>query len=285
MENTLFPNDLLQKSIADRLNYFQHVHLLHPKLIDVRNRVIQALRDTNMPLIINVIGPAGVGKSLLYRIIENHVTAATQSELVTNPGKLPTASVVLEVPLDSNFKWGSYRRQVLKSLHEPLIGNKLNLTGMTNHSSADEPRSSTDEALRNSFLLCIKHRSPDVLLIDDAQHLTFGMNGQEINQRVYEFSSLATVVGKTHILFGTYDLWEFGKILEQSEDSTLTIHFSRYRFDISADLQAFIQVVFSFQCHLPLKETPNLIQNIGYLYSGSLGCVGVLHSWLILPPL
>lgn len=118
------------------------------------------------------------------------------------------------------------------------------------------------------------------MLIDDAQYLNFGVNGQELNQRVHEFSSLATVVGKTHILFGTYDLWEFAKILEQSEHPTLIHHFPRYYSELSEDIKAFMQVVFSFQCHLPLQEMPNLIQNIEYVYSGSLGCVGVLHSWL-----
>ena len=40
-------------------------------------------------------------------------------------------------------------------------------------------------------------------------------------------------------------------------------------------------MLWSFQNHLPLHETPDLIGDWDYFYERSIGCVGILKDWLI----
>jgi len=58
------------------------------------------------------------------------------------------------------------------------------------------------------------------------------------------------------------------------------IHFRRYRAERLDELKTFKNVLWSFQCHLPLQEEPDLIGKWDYFYERSIGCVGVLKDWL-----
>jgi len=61
---------------------------------------------------------------------------------------------------------------------------------------------------------------------------------------------------------------------------SVEIHFGRYRAESAEDCLAFKSVVLTFQRHLPLAEEPDLVGCWEALYEGSLGCIGVLKSWL-----
>lgn len=92
--------------------------------------------------------------------------------------------------------------------------------------------------------------------------------------------SIANLTGTVHILFGTYELLSCptlnGQMGRRSED----IHLSPYQADDPEDVVEFIRVIRTFQRHLPLGQEPNLERHCEYLFSGSVGCVGLLKNWL-----
>ena len=68
-----------------------------------------------------------------------------------------------------------------------------------------------------------------------------------------------------------------GQLSRRSDD----IHLPRYRSEIQADVTEFVKVIQTFQHHLPLAQESALDQWYEYLLEYSIGCVGILKTWLI----
>src|SRR5439155_12354609 len=83
------------------------------------------------------------------------------------------------------------------------------------------------------------------------------------------------------VLLGTYELLPFRNLSAQLSRRSIDVHFRRYRANHIEETKTFKNVLWSFQNHLPLHETPDLIGDWDYFYERSIGCVGVLKEWLI----
>jgi hypothetical protein len=83
-----------------------------------------------------------------------------------------------------------------------------------------------------------------------------------------------------HVLNGTYDLPGLTNLSAQLSRHSVEVHFARYRAGVDKDRLAFKSVLLTFQHQLPVSEQPDLVGLWERLYEGSLGCVGVLKSWL-----
>jgi hypothetical protein len=93
--------------------------------------------------------------------------------------------------------------------------------------------------------------------------------------------SLANKAQVPIVLFGTYELLPFRNLSGQLSRRSSDIHLRRYDNSVPAELNAFTNVVGTFQQHLPLEQQPDLVANWDYLYERSIGCVGVLKGWLL----
>jgi hypothetical protein len=82
------------------------------------------------------------------------------------------------------------------------------------------------------------------------------------------------------VLIGTYDLLDLTGLSAQLCRRTVQIHFSRYNNFDDDDRDAFASVLETFQLHLPLAQTPNLLRFEDFLYEKTFGCVGVLKTLL-----
>jgi hypothetical protein len=83
-----------------------------------------------------------------------------------------------------------------------------------------------------------------------------------------------------HVLIGTYELLGLTNLSAQLSRRSVEIHCGRYCATLDKDRLAFKSVLLTFQRHLPVSEEPDLVGLWERLYEGSLGCVGVLKSWL-----
>jgi hypothetical protein len=83
-----------------------------------------------------------------------------------------------------------------------------------------------------------------------------------------------------HVLVGTYELLGLTNLSAQLSRRTVEVHFGRYLATVDKDRLAFKSVLLTFQRQLPVSEEPDLVGLWERLYEGSLGCVGVLKSWL-----
>ena len=80
---------------------------------------------------------------------------------------------------------------------------------------------------------------------------------------------------------GTYELLPFRNLSAQLSRRSVDVHVRRYDARIPGDVEAFKNVLFAFQRHLPVKEQLDLLPRWEYFYERTTGTVGVLKEWLI----
>ena len=72
-------------------------------------------------------------------------------------------------------------------------------------------------------------------------------------------------------LFGTTNK----QFVQLSRRSTV-VHLPRYHAEVQEEIRLFSSTVWDFQRLMPFEEEPNLLEHVEYLYTRSIGCIGVL---------
>lgn len=282
--STHFPQQLLTQSIEDRLDYFEHKIIAHPKLSDLYQEILDTITHPVDVSLLMIYGPTGVGKTTLRKRLQRELKAAAQADPDRNPGHIPV--VGLEVALSKNrFNWPDYYRRGLKALNEPLIEDKIDYgqRGIKYNAAGELIFAYTISVtnLREALEEALKRRQPKAFFVDEAQHFNKVAGGRRLLDQMDTLKSLASLTNTLHVLLGTYDLLDLTDLSAQLSRRTDDFHFSRYRADVPEEMMTFQNVILTFQRHLPLAQEPNLVQHRDYLYEKSVGCVGILKSLLL----
>jgi AAA domain len=277
-----FPRELLTQSPADRLAYFAAKVVAHPRLVDAHRAVHDALRQPTTTSLIVLYGPTGVGKTTLRLRLEQQLITEALPELEKDAARVPVLAVEAIAPESGQFNWKDYYARALVALNEPLLDRKITVNAADNPDAVRPMirRSASAPALRWVLEQCLRQRRVGVCLIDEAQHLKRLASGRRLLDQMDTLKSLAALTGTMHVLIGTYELLGLTNLSAQLSRRSVEIHFGRYLADVDRDRLAFKSVLLTFQRHLPLSEEPDLVGLWERLYEGSLGCVGVLKSWL-----
>jgi hypothetical protein len=269
---------------SSKVRCFQAVTIAHPHLLVARQQLMAAITDGADNSLIFVLGPTGVGKTTLRAKIENEIAASCMVELQGDKGRLPVVSVEAVAPESGNFNWKEHFKRLLEEMREPLIEHKLDCK----EKSSRKISLPIDVASRNSGAeyqyaveQALRYRRPTVVLIDEAQHLAKMSSGRRVLDQLDVIKSIANRLGTPHILVGTYDLLAFRNLNGQLSRRSSDVHFRRYRADRAEEAAIFVNVVRSLAAQMPFPETPDLAKEWEYLYERSIGCVGVLKTWLV----
>jgi hypothetical protein len=280
-----FPRELLAQPPEIQLAYFAGKVVAHPRLTAAHRAVRDALRQPSGASLILVHGPTGVGKTTLRLRLEQQLLAEALPDLEQDPDRVPVMAVEAVAPESGQFNWKDYYVRALAALDEPLMAHKVTVT-MPENLTPDGPvrpflkRSASAAEFRWVLEQCLRRRRVAVCLVDEAQHLKRLTSGRRLLDQMDTLKSLAALTGTVHVLVGTYELLGMTNLSAQLSRRSVEIHFGRYRADSAEDRLAFKSVVLTFQRHLPLAEEPDLVGCWEALYEGSLGCIGVLKSWL-----
>ena len=286
--NRKFPKELLEKSSAEKADYFAAHRIAHPKLIKTYNALLEAVEDAKKGSIITVLGPTGVGKTtLLERLRQKTVDDFHKNSLDQEPetvGRIPIA-MIEAVSANNGFDWKDYYRRLLAELFDPLPTRKIDYRkweALPNEVSEIMQSDKTSATVyRRAVEKALQHRQPVAVLIDEAQHIGATASGRKTLDQLNHIKSIANLSKTVHVLCGSYELLSFLNLSGQLSRRSSEIHFERYSSERSEDINVFRNVVWELQNHLPVNQEPNLLDNWEYLYERSVGCIGTLHDWLL----
>ena len=277
-----FPLELLEASSEARKTYFRNKVVAHPSIVHAHTLLMSALRHPIDGQIVMVIGAPGVGKTTVRKAMVRDLTTAFLAQPDRHPGHLPVAGIELEAFGGGKFKWKQTRQAVLQALHEPLADKKVLYAACIQGEHAALQRSTRLSAddLGEILLTVLAQRQPRALWFDEGQHLIKVAGARGLLDQLDIMKSLANRSHIPTVLFGTYEMNVLLGLSPQLDRRIFRIHIPRYKATEPADVAAFQQVLFGLQKHLPFPEEPHLVEDWGYFFAGSLGCIGILKDWL-----
>lgn len=279
-----FSEDLLAKSIKERVTHFERKQIKHPKLDTVDEQVLAFLDGQVGNHVLHVVGPSGVGKSLLVEKIAAKVLLAAREEMRSDRGLIPI--VTMELPkIDAKpHNWKDFYQRLLLAACEPLVCSKISPPNLKEHIAQygiTIPRTlSTAADLRYCVERCVAHRGVRAVLVDEAQGFGRAGSGRALTDHMEVVKSLVNMSRAPLVLVGTYELLDLWRLNEQLTRRNSLLEFGRY-LPNDEELLQFRNVINSFQKALPLEEEPDLVGRYEDYYERSCGCVGVLKEWLL----
>lgn len=272
-------------SPESRLHRFRIYTVAHPRLVEAKETLMNAIRGAEPNSLIFVFGPTGVGKTTLRLKIEQVIVSELLSELHEDLTKIPVVSVEAVAPESGSFNWRDHYTRLLHQLDEPLIDRKLNRQPEGVPPGSNRRFMPTSRAVGSEYRYAveqaIRYRRPVAVMIDEAQHLGKIASGRRLLDQLDVIKSIANQTKTVHVLFGTYDLLAFRNLNGQLSRRSIDVHLARYRAEDPEDRQIFINIVRSFEKELPFEEPSELVSDWEFLYERSLGCVGILKEWLV----
>jgi hypothetical protein len=262
-----FPQELLHQPITQRIAYFENYTMAHPKLMEAAQNLMHSILQPAGASLIFVFGPTGVGKSTLLKRVTQKLTEAALSEMDADKAYIPIAGIEAMSPDFSNFDWNDFYVRALMAFKEPMIEKKMN-------------RTNSKLKLRLALESALSNRKPKAFFVDEAQHLGKVASGRKLRDQTDCIKSLANIAQTRFVLCGTYELVILRNLSGQLCRRSTDIHFPRYLAESSQDQKVFKSIVQTFQRHLPLPETPDLLGCWDFCYERSIGCVGILKDWL-----
>jgi hypothetical protein len=214
-----------------------------------------------------VIGPSRVGKTTLIRLLEQRLLAYTACHLQQNPGMLPFASITVTGPGSGRFDWHDYYKAILRQFRDPFVDS----------TTARIPARALREAVESALV----QRQPVAIIADEAHHLAKSTSGRRLQDQLDHLKYFENLTGVSHVLVGTYEMRPFRKVNAQLACRGVDVHFPRYDATNAEDSRLFRSVIWALQRQLPVAEEPPLVeQHWEFLYTRSIGCIGLLKLHL-----
>jgi hypothetical protein len=275
----------------ERLQAFKRI-IAHPHLEAADKALRRAIQEPGGASIINVFGPARVGKSTMMNHVIRTIVLEMLPLLQQDRERVPLLRLSPRPPLSGYFNWKDFFQVGLVAFDEPLIEHKIahdlgddeDPTGLVRLDGSRikrKPPEGSKDALRQSFATTARRRRTVAIFVDEAQHLDKVSSDRQRQNQVDCIKSLADETGTIFVLIGTYELLPLRDLSAQLIGRSLDIHFPRYR-STPRELSQFKNVLRTFQDALPfVEETDILLKHWEFCYERSIGCVGNLRLMLV----
>ena len=247
--------------------------------------------------IVNLVGPTGIGKSFLQARVIASVHEDERANMAANPDLVPIIRTHALAAGHRLFDWKSLYRGALLELGDPFADDRKalakwtvggeSLTGETpkdvevkraRFDYAGESRTASE--LRMFLEREFRRRQTRIWIIDEAQHLVFGGKSGQPGDQFDVLKSIAQNAGVKLMLAGPHDMEAGLGSSSQLARRSITIHFPRYSNTDVEDMKTFAGVVMTLFKKMDVSGYPAVKENLSFLYSGCVGCIGLLKDWL-----
>src|SRR6266487_4405624 len=107
------------------LQAFKRRTIAHPHLQVADKSLREAIQETGGASLVNVYGPARVGKSTMKNHVIRTITLEMLPLLEQDRERIPLLSIVPRPPLSNTFNWKEFFQNGLMAFDEPLIDHKI----------------------------------------------------------------------------------------------------------------------------------------------------------------
>lgn len=247
--------------------------------------------------IVNLVGPTGIGKSFLQARVIASVHEDERGNMEANSDLVPIIRTHALAAGHRLFDWKSLYRGALLELGDPFADERKALakstisgeflTGdlqkdveakRTRFDYAGESRTASE--LRMFLEREFRRRQTRIWIIDEAQHLVFGGKSGQPGDQFDVLKSIAQNAGVKLMLAGPHDMESGLGSSSQLARRSITIHFPRYNNIDVEDMKTFAGVIMTLFKKMEVAGYPSVKENLSFLYSGCVGCVGLLKDWL-----
>ena len=232
--------------LIERLEHFRNFTMAHPRLVEARDELANAIDGAAPGSLVLVLGPTGVGKTTLRMKVENLLMQQMAPAMAADPGRLPFVSTEVVPPEMGRFRWRDYFSRLLAAMNEPLIDFKT-LRGTARIRVLNTlPSPVGGIELGYAVEQALRHRRPPVVFVDEAQHHARIASGRRLSDQLDVIKSIANRTETVHVLLGTYELLAFRNLSAQLSRRSMDLHFQRYRAESAEDRQVFRSVLLTF---------------------------------------
>lgn len=281
---------------------FRQAAITHRLLEQADQAIMRAIQEPAGFALVLLYGPTGVGKSKMLAVLADrinlaapapkglpfsgwlHQTSVTQVPLLLIEARPPDGSAFNRAYYYKNILMllgeRTYQQQVQIDIHAEQVPSKRRpLRGKAaQFNDLPELREAAEEAMRRHGVRAI--------LLDEAHHLLYtAASGTTVTlqEQLEWLKSMGSTTGVLHILAGTYDVLNFGKLNGQIARRCLPVHFPRYQLQRPEDCLEFQSALLTLLRKVPLAcDAETLVSSYWlYFYECSIGCIGVLKDWLL----
>lgn len=226
-----------------------------------------------------LVGPTGVGKTELSARLRDALDARLASAN-ERPDRLAHLYLRLESPEHGPFRASVLDWALLTAAAEPLIDRKQILPRAADRQSGPV-LPGTSPARRQAVINVLRIRRPYVVIVDEAQHLTYH-TGKGARAALDNFKTLADASDAPFLFIGTYELLELERLSGQLSRRIRLVEFPRYSRDDRTDWKNFLEAVGVLVRHLALAPGVDLLEGekADHLFVASDGRVGLLKPLL-----
>ncbi len=227
--------------------------------------------------VICITGPSRVGKSRLAQ-------ALTKLIIGTQPlaeGVMPVVYVQAEnCSVDGSFSTKAFTLRALEAIQHPFYVTSQRKRRIENDHNCLVERA-PERILRGSLEKAFVCRKTRFFIVDEAHHIRYARGGDRAAAAILDsWKCLAAETGIVLILIGAYPLIDVLRLCPHLLGRKYQVHFPRYQNN-REDLFVFEQIL---DAYTPLIHLPNKIGSLrawnDLFYADSLGCIGLVSSWL-----
>lgn len=231
-----------------------------------------------------VFGPTGVGKSTLCHTVGTEALEFFSKDSPPNSGELPVVMVTAPAAPRGRPDWKELFCRILEEINRPLA-KAPRTTGFNGGFEASISLGpffgrGTTQGIRRALREAIAFRKVRLILIDEGQHLTKGLNPFQVAMDMDNLKNLACETNCLIGLLGTYELLPLITASGQLSRRVLPVHYPRYSDKSLRIAKLFDDALAAFIEQMPLDSKEVILENRELLYRRTLGCVGTLATML-----
>jgi hypothetical protein len=286
----LFNRSLLSASAEEKRDYFDRKIIAHARLKSSRQLALACIDRSSAHRIVAVVGPVGVGKSLLARRIWEHYQSNAVDGHLPVEAERSAASIMIDAPnhagkLGKTY-WATFLKLILQGCGERLFDERVFMDAQSFRMLASPTAPVLKEKAVDMLMLRaingLQQRSTKVVLIDRAERLFPEGDRASCRASQQMLSDLASNTNTRFVLVGSYD------VVRQCIPSVWLlrehiIHFRRYDGNNPHEYADFHAALENLLGQMPLAQRVPALTDKGLaeLHKRTVGCIGALKESLL----